>query len=153
MPGVGPLVATALVAAAGNGSAFAKARDLSAWLGLVPKQQTTGGKPKLLGISKRGNPYVRKLFIHRARSLVLHLKRERHAMGCWLSQLEPRTHRNVATIALANKLARICWVILARRKLPSSSYARIALSTTKQLTQRSAQAQSMTEQSNGVTET
>ena len=114
VPGVGPLVATALVAAVGNGSAFARARDLSAWLGLVPKQQSTSGKPKLLGISKRGNPYLRKLFIHGARSLVLHLKRDRHALGCWLSQLEPRTHRNVATIALANKLARICWAILAR---------------------------------------
>ena len=114
VPGVGPLVATALVAAIGNGNAFAKARDLSAWLGLVPKQQSTGGKPKLLGISKRGNPYVRKLLIHGARSLMLHLKRDRHALGCWLNQLEPRTHRNVATIALANKLARICWVILAR---------------------------------------
>ena len=69
IPGVGPLVATATVAAIGNGSAFVKGRDFAAWLGLVPRQHSTGGKAKLLGISKRGNPYLRRLFIHCARSI------------------------------------------------------------------------------------
>ncbi len=114
VPGIGPLTATALVAAVADGSAFAKGRDLAAWLGLVPKQQSTGGKPRLLGISKRGNPYLRRLLIHGARSLFTHLDRERPGLGTWLAALEARTHRNVAVVALANKLARIAWAVLAK---------------------------------------
>jgi len=76
IPGVGPLVATAVVSAIGNGGAFHKGRELAAWLGLVPGQWSTGGKTKLLGISKRGNPYLRKMFIHGARAVVLRAKRE-----------------------------------------------------------------------------
>lgn len=112
IPGVGPLVATALVAAAGNGTGFSSGRDLAAWLGLVPRQHSTGGKPKLLGISKRGNPYLRRLFVQGARSALLHLRRDRHRFGRWLDQLQARAHSNVVAIALANKLARIAWVIL-----------------------------------------
>lgn len=112
VPGVGPLVATALVSAIGNGSAFSKGRALSAWLGLVPKQQSTGGKAKLLGISKRGNPYLRRLFIHGARSVLMHCRRDSR-LGEWITQLELRTKRNVAAVALANKLARIAWAVLA----------------------------------------
>jgi transposase len=74
VPGVGPLVATALVAAVDNGSAFARGRDFAAWLGLVPRQSSTGGKPRLLGISKRGNPYLRRLFVHGARSVICHAR-------------------------------------------------------------------------------
>lgn len=113
IPGVGPLAATALVAAVGNGAAFRKGRDFSAWLGLVPKQQTTGGKPKLMGISKRGNPYLRRLLIHGARSVILHSRRDSH-IGEWISALQMRAHANVVTVGLANKIARICWAVLAR---------------------------------------
>ena len=80
VPGVGPLVSTALVAAIGNGSAFTKGREFSAWLGLVPRQVSTGGKPKLLGISKRGNSYLRRLFIHGARSVLIR-ERKKYAFG------------------------------------------------------------------------
>jgi len=96
IPGVGSLVSTAMIAAVGNGSAFKKGREFAAWLGLVPKQYSTGGKSKLLGISKRGNPYLRRLFIHGARSAFLHLNRKNHRIGAWMDQLESRAHRNVA---------------------------------------------------------
>lgn len=116
VPGVGPLVATALVASVGNGTAFRKGREFAAWLGLVPRQYSTGGKPKLLGISKRGNPYLRRLFIHGARSVAMHLNRDEHALGTWMNQLESRAHHNVFVVALANKLARIAWAVLAKEK-------------------------------------
>ena len=114
IPGIGALGATAIVAAAGDGRQFRKARDLAAWLGLVPAEHSTGGKQTLLGISKRGNRYVRRLIIHGARSCFLHLNRANHAPGDWLSALEVRTHRNKAVVALANKLTRIVWAILTR---------------------------------------
>jgi transposase len=114
VPGVGPLVASAMVAAIGNGSAFCKGREFAAWLGLTPRQHSTGGKAKLLGISKRGNEYLRRLFVHGARSVLQQAKRERIPMGAWLTQLEARVHRNVAVVALANKLARIAWAVLAK---------------------------------------
>lgn len=97
----------------GNGSALAKGREFAAWLGLVPREYSTGGKPRLLGISKRGNSYLRKLFIHGARSVVAHANRDRHVLGPWINQLEARTHRNVLVVALANKLARIAWAVLS----------------------------------------
>jgi len=114
IPGVGPMVSTALVAAIGNGSAFAKGREFSAWLGLVPRQHSTGGKAKLLGISKRGNSYLRRLFIHGARSILIRPHRERYAFGSWMTKLENRAHKNVVAVAVANKLARIAWVVLTR---------------------------------------
>jgi transposase len=113
IPGIGPLVATAIVAAIGNGAAFHKGREFAAWLGLVPKQYSTGGKAKLYGISKRGNNYLRKILIHGARAVVLRSKRERIAMGSWLTALEARAPRNVLIVAAANKLARIAWAVLA----------------------------------------
>ena len=114
VPGIGPLASTAMVASIGNGAMFRKARQLSAWLGLVPQQCSTGGKTKLLGISKRGNEYLRRLLIHGARSVALPVKRERHAWGNWMTALQQRTRANVATVALANKLARIAWAVLTR---------------------------------------
>ena len=114
IPDIGPLGATALVAAAGNGKQFRKARDMAAWLGIVPAEHSTGGKQTLLGISKRGNGYVRRLIIHGARSCILHLDREAHAIGRWLTKLEARMHRNKAVVALANKIVRIAWAILTR---------------------------------------
>lgn len=114
IPGVGPTIASALVAAIGDGSSFAKARDLSAWLGLVPRQITTGGKAKLIGISKHGNKYLRKLFIHGART-VLHLVKDRTSpLARWVDGLKDRAHVNVAGVAMANKLARIAWAVLTK---------------------------------------
>jgi transposase len=114
IPGIGPLAATALIAAVGDGRQFRRARDLSAWLGLVPAQYSTGGKPHLLGISKRGNSYVRRLLIHGARSCVMHMDRSRNRLGAWLDQLSQRVHVNKLTVALANKIARMAWAIITR---------------------------------------
>ncbi len=114
IPGIGALTATALTAAIGNGAAFRKSRDLAAWLGLVPRQHSTGGKAKLLGISKRGNPYLRRLFIHGSRAVLARVKREEHSFGSWLNRLEARSPRNVAIVAMANKLVRIAWAVLTR---------------------------------------
>ena len=113
IPGIGPLVATAIVAAIGNGAAFHKGREFAAWMGLVPKQYSTGGKAKLSGISKRGNRYLRKILIHGARAMVLRCKRERIPMGAWMTALETRAPRNVLIVAAANKLARIAWAVLS----------------------------------------
>lgn len=114
VPGIGGLGATALVAAAGDGRQFKKARNLAAWLGLVPAEHSAGGKQTFLGISKRGNRYVRRLIIHGARSCLLHLNCANHALGRRLSALEARTHRNKAMVDLANKLTWIVWAILTR---------------------------------------
>jgi hypothetical protein len=112
-PGIGPVVATAIVAAIGNGAAFRKGREFSAWLGIVPKQHSTGGRARLLGISKRGNTYVRKILIHGARAAVLRIKRDRVPIGAWMDALEARAHRNVLIVAMANKLVRIAWAVLS----------------------------------------
>jgi transposase len=115
IPGIGVLNATALIAAVGNASSFAKARDLGAWLGLVPRQHTTGGKPRLLGISKRGNTYLRTLLIHGARAALPSLSQSDTPLGRWLkAMIERGVHRNVVLVALANKLARIAWAALRK---------------------------------------
>lgn len=124
IPGIGALNATALVAAVGNGAAFDKGRDMAAWLGLVPRQHSTGGKQRLLGISKRGNKYLRTLLIHGARAALPHLAARGDALGSWLRTLLARAHRNIAVVALANKLARMAWAVLtgARRyEAPTST--------------------------------
>lgn len=121
IPGVGPLASTALLASAGTGRQFRKARDLAAWLGLVPREYSTGGKTRLLGISKRGNKYLRRMIIHGARSCVTHLDRSRDRLGPWLDGLESRMHKNKVTVALAAKIARILWVVLTK---PGASYER-----------------------------
>lgn len=125
VPGIGPLGATALVAAVGNGAAFKKGRELAAWLDLVPRQHSTGGKPTLLGISKHGNRYVRMLLIHGARSCLKSLNRENHELGLWVTQLEKRSHRNVVAMALAN-IARIAWAVLVRHEVYRSFAAAAA---------------------------
>ena len=109
IPGIGPLVATAI----GKGAAFHKGREFSSWLGLVPRQHSTGGKARLFGISKRGNCYLRKLLIHGARSAVLRVKRERSPFGSWLDSLERRSPVKIVITAAANKLARIAWAVLS----------------------------------------
>ena len=111
--GIGPVVATAIVAAIGNGAVFRKGRDFAAWLGLVPRQYSTGGKAKLLGISKRGNVFLRKVLIHGARAAVLRIKRDRAPIGAWLDALDARAPKNVVVVAMANKLARIAWAVLS----------------------------------------
>lgn len=114
IPGIGVLNATALVAAVGNAQTFARGRDLAAWLGLVPRQITTGGKPRLVGVTKRGNTYLRKLLVHGARSAMPALAASATPLGGWLRGLLRRVHKNAAVVALANKLARIVWVVLRR---------------------------------------
>ena len=116
IPGVGVINATALLAAIGDGSAFAKGRDLAAWLGLTPRQHSTGGRTKLLGISKRGNGYLRKQLIHGARAAMPHLAARPNQLGHWLKDLLSRAHPNVVVVALAAKLARIAWALLRNGK-------------------------------------
>lgn len=113
VPGIGPIVSTAVVAAVGSARAFRRGRDMAAWLGLVPRQHSTGGKSMLGSISKRGNTYLRALFIQGAQALLISIKREHSRLGEWLRGLEQRCHRNVVVVALANKLVRICWKMLA----------------------------------------
>jgi transposase len=112
IPGIGVLNASALTAAIGNGQTFRRGRDLAAWLGLVPRQMTTGGKPRLKGISKRGNKYLRKLLIHGARAALPSLAKSETALGAWLRGLRARAHVNTVVVALAAKLARIVWAVL-----------------------------------------
>lgn len=115
IPAIGVFNATVLVAAVGNGSSFGKARDLGAWLGLVPRQHTTGDKPRLLGISKRDNTYLRTLLIHGARAALPSPSQGDTPLGRWLKGIIERTvHRNAVVVALANKLARIAWAALRR---------------------------------------
>jgi transposase len=112
IPGIGVMNATALVAAIGDGRTFSRGHDLSAWLGLVPRQATTGGKPKLLGITKRGSKYLRKLLIQGARAAMPSLARMSTPLGAWLRGLLARAHANTVVVALASKLARIAWALL-----------------------------------------
>jgi transposase len=112
IPGIGAINATALLAAVGDGSAFSRGRDLAAWLGLTPRQHSTGGKTKLLGISKRGNSYLRTQLIHGARAAMAHFASKQTPTGAWVRQLLTRAHPNVVTVAVAAKLARIAWSVL-----------------------------------------
>jgi transposase len=112
--GIGPVVAGALVAAVGDAHQFSKGRDMAAWLGLTPSQHSSGGKNRLGGISKRGDKYVRMLLIHGARSALLAAKNKEDGRSRWVTALATRRNKNIATVALANKNARIAWSILNR---------------------------------------
>ena len=113
VPGIGPIIASAMVAAIGDGAAFTKGRDFAAWLGLVPRQTSTGDRTILGRISKRGNKYLRTLLIQGARSLLIRTTNwPKHSFGPWLESASRRLHRNVLATALANKLARIAWSVL-----------------------------------------
>ena len=116
VPGLGPVTATAVIAAIGNGAAFRKGREFAAWMGVVPREHSTGGKQKLLGIGKRGNRYLRKLFVQCARAVLQQKAKQTPGLRAWLEKLTSRTHRNVAAVALANKLARMAWAVLATRE-------------------------------------
>src|ERR1700704_3470690 len=117
VPGIGPIISSAMVAAIGSGAAFAKGRDYSAWLGLVPKQMSTGDRTILGHISKRGNGYLRMLFIQAARVILVRPANwPKHGFGAWLVRAAQRLHPNVLAVALANKLARIAWTVLAQER-------------------------------------
>lgn len=113
VPGIGPIISTAMVAAIGTGEAFDRGRDFGAWLGLVPRQYSTGGKPILGRISKRGSKYLRTLFIQAAHIILMRPHNwEKFSFGPWLEQASQRMHKNKLATALANKLARIAWSVL-----------------------------------------
>ena len=115
VPGIGSIISSAMVAAIGTGDAFTKGRDFAAWLGLVPKQISTGDRTILGKISKRGNRYLRVLFVQAAWVVLIKPQSwDRHGLKAWLDAAKKRLHRNVLAIALANKLARIAWSVLAR---------------------------------------
>jgi transposase len=116
IPGIGPVTATALIAAVGNASAFRRGRNLSAWMGIVPGEYSTGGKQKLLGISKRGNKYLRRLFVQGARSVLQQRNKQAPGLSSWLAQLLGRAHQNVVVVALANKLVRMAWAVLCKNE-------------------------------------
>jgi len=120
IPGIGVLTATALAAVVGEGQDFRNGRQLAAYLGLVPRQVSSGGKARLLGISKRGDRYLRGLLIHGARTVIYHIRRRLQAGQCggnaWVEQLLQRCHPNEVAVALANKMARIAWVLLVRKE-------------------------------------
>jgi len=117
VPGIGPIISTAVVAAIGTGEAFGRGRDFGAWLGLVPRQYSTGGRPILGRISKRGSKYLRTLFIQAAHVILMRPNNwQKFSFGPWLEQAATRLHRNKLATALANKLARIAWSVLANNK-------------------------------------
>ncbi len=114
IPGIGPKIATALLAAVGDIHAFKNGRELSAWLGLVPRQHSTGGKSTLLGISKRGDVYLRQLIIHGARSILRWVDRKTDRTSRWAAALKARRHQNIAIVAMANKMVRIAFALLKK---------------------------------------
>ncbi|MCP5335973.1 MAG: IS110 family transposase [Oceanospirillaceae bacterium] len=115
IPGVGRLTASAIVASVGNAKEFKSGRQFSAWLGLVPRQHSSGGKQNLQGISKRGDAYIRKMLIHGARAIVRHMNKN-NAVVDWIEKLSIRRHHNVVIVAVANKLARIAWALLSKEQ-------------------------------------
>lgn len=125
IPGIGPITASALVASLGDAKGFKDGRQVAAWLGLVPGQHSSGGKQNLLGISKRGDTYLRTLLIHGARSVIYRAdKRAQSSATCrWVTGVAQRRNKNVATVALANKNARIVWALLAHGRQYQEGYA------------------------------
>lgn len=124
VPGIGPITASALVASLGDAKNFENGRQVAAWLGLVPKQHSSGGKQNLLGISKRGDSYLRSLMVHGARAVISHAPQKPEACG-WINGVLSRRHKNVATVALANKNARIVWALLAHDREFRSDYTTV----------------------------
>jgi len=112
--GVGPLIATALVATVGDASQYRKGRDMAAAIGLTPRQHSSGGKDKLLGISKRGDAYLRCLLVHGARSAVRTAKDKDDRLSRWVASLQTRRHTNVVAVAMANKIARMAWAMMTK---------------------------------------
>ena len=117
IPGIGYINATALFSAIGNGQQFKNARELSVWLGITPRQYASGHKQNMLGISKRGNRYLRKQLIHGARAAMSHCRKRHDRLSHWLNALIARRGHNKANVAMANKMARLCWVLLQREQM------------------------------------
>jgi transposase len=124
VPGIGPITASALVASLGNAKNFDSGRQVAAWLGLVPRQHSSGGKQNLLGISKRGDTYLRTLLIHGARSVIYNSKDKTNPTCKWINGIVSRRNNNVAAVALANKNARIVWALLTHDREFRSDYTR-----------------------------
>jgi transposase len=114
IPGIGPVIATATIAAIGNGAAFRKGRGFAAWLGVVPGEHSTGGKQKLTDTSRRGNKYLRKLFVQGAHTVLQQRMKQVTALSAWLAQLTTRKRIQVAAVAMANKMARMVWAVLSK---------------------------------------
>ena len=125
IPGIGPITASALVASIGDAKHFADGRQLAAWLGLVPRQHSSGGKQTLLGISKRGDTYLRTLLIHGARAVIRVAERKTDHVASWLAGLMGRRNKNVAAVALANKNARVVWALLAQDREYKANYVSV----------------------------
>lgn len=125
IPGIGPITASAIVATVGNAREFKDGRQLAAWLGLVPRQSSSGGKQMLLGISKRGDSYLRTLLIHGARA-VIRFAENKIKPDSWLVGLIGRRNKNIAAVALANKNARIVWALLAKDRTFQADYTHAA---------------------------
>jgi len=125
IPGIGPITASAITATVGNAREFKNGRQLAAWMGLVPRQNSSGGKQNLLGISKRGDTYLRTLLIHGARSVIQYAEKKADESS-WLRKLMARRNKNVAAVALANKNARTIWALLAHDRTFRSDYIRVA---------------------------
>ena len=123
IPGIGLLSATALVAAIGDINVFKNGRELAAWLGLVPRQHSTGGKPTLLGISKRGDSYLRTLLIHGGRTVVRVADKYQDRRNQWVSEIDKRRGKNISAVAVANKNARIAWALLSKKSMYQASVA------------------------------
>lgn len=126
IPGLGPITASAIVATIGDAREFKNGRQLAAWLGLVPRQHSSGGRQNLLGISKRGDTYLRTLLIHGARA-VIRFAESKAEPDSWLRKLMERRNKNVAAVALANKNARIVWALLAKDRMFRSDYTQVAV--------------------------
>ena len=114
IPGIGPITATAIISSIGNGKQFKRGRDFAAWLGLTPRQHSSGGKERLLGISKRGDSYLRTLLIQGARAVLRVVGQKDDPRSRWLQNLCSRRNKNIAAVALANKNARIIWALLTK---------------------------------------
>ena len=127
IPGIGPLAASALVASIADANSFDNGRQVSAWLGLVPRQCSSGGKSTLLGMSKRGDAYLRTLLIHGARSAILAAQRKSKNTNLWLTNLLNRRHPNIAAVALANKNVRTVWALLAHDREFKANYTSSAI--------------------------
>jgi transposase len=129
IPGVGRLTATAVVASVADAKSFRSGREFAAFLGLVPRQSGTGGRVKLLGISKRGDPYLRTLLIHGARTVLTQQSRTDRTLDPWLKALLMRRPKNVAIVALANKMARTMWALMAHDRTFDENWGRLSIPT------------------------
>ena len=128
IPGIGPLIATALIATIGTGKQYKKGRNMAAALGLTPRQHSSGGKDKLLGITKRGDSYLRCLLIHGARSVIRTSKGKTDHLSRWIDELQKRRHSNVIAVAVANKLARIAWAVMSKELAYDPDYKAVSFS-------------------------